>query len=199
MICLVAPPNIIDLPDDNEDVAPKPRKSKKVAAGRVAWQEPTATPPVRQAEDAGRASVTFAAPLSSGPPASSTAPVVPSTVQLHATELQAIAPGSSAHFFTSYPVLNNQSEAATEAIRQADMMMERVKTVHENSQAAYNASAALRANVQVSKLFDCFCSRKIFFCTISCCLCQIRAPTGRTDSTQTTGDCMEEKFSGSIS
>ena len=34
MIYLAAPPNIIDLSDDDEDVAPKPRKSKKVAAGR---------------------------------------------------------------------------------------------------------------------------------------------------------------------
>ena len=68
MICLAAPPNVIDLPDDDEDVALKPRKSKKVAAGRMARQEPTTTPPVRQPEDAGRASVTFAAPLSSGHP-----------------------------------------------------------------------------------------------------------------------------------
>ena len=171
MFCLAAPPNIIDLPDDDEDVAPKPRKSKKVTAGRVARQEPTATPPVRQDEDAGRATVTFAAPLPSGHPTRSTAPVVPSTIQLHTMEPQAAAPGSSAHFFTSYPVPDNQSEAAAEAIRQADMMMERVKIVHESSQAAYDASAALRANVQVSRLSDCFCSRKIFFCTISCCSC----------------------------
>ena len=88
MFCLAAPPNIIDLPDDDDDVAPKPRKSKKVTAGRVARQEPTATPPVRQAEDAGRATVTFAAPLPSGHPMRSTALVVPSTIQLHTTELQ---------------------------------------------------------------------------------------------------------------
>ena len=35
-----------ELEYDDEDVAPKPRKSKKVIAGRVARQEPTATPPV---------------------------------------------------------------------------------------------------------------------------------------------------------
>ena len=44
---LAAPPNIIDLPDDDEDVALKPRKSKKVAAGRMSRQEPTTIPPVR--------------------------------------------------------------------------------------------------------------------------------------------------------
>ena len=160
MICLVAPPNVIDLPDDDEDVALKPRKSKKVAAGRMSWQEPTTTPPIRQHEDAGRASMTFAAPLSSEHLTPPTAPVITSVVQLHATELQAAAPRSIAHFFTSYPVPDNQSEAAAEAIRQADMMMERVKTVHENSRAAYDASAALRANVQVSRLSDCFCSMR---------------------------------------
>ena len=35
LIFLAAPPNVIDLPGDNEDVAPKPRKSKKVAAGKI--------------------------------------------------------------------------------------------------------------------------------------------------------------------
>lgn len=76
MICLAAPPNIIDLPDDDEDVALKPRKSKKVTAGRMYRQENTTTPPARQLEDAGSSCVTFTAPLSSGPPALSTAPVI---------------------------------------------------------------------------------------------------------------------------
>ena len=116
MICLAAPPNVIDLPNDDEDVALKPRKTKKVAAGKMSQQGPTTTTPVHQSEDAGRASVTFAAPLSSEHPALSTAPVIPSVVQLHATELQAATPGSSALFFTSYPVPDNQSEAAAEAI-----------------------------------------------------------------------------------
>ena len=53
-------------------------------------------------------------------------------------------------FFTTHHVSEDQASAAAEAIRQAGLMMERVKTVHENSQAAYDASAALRASVQVS-------------------------------------------------
>ena len=118
----------------------------------MSQQGPTTTPPVRQSEDAVRTSVTFAAPLSSEHPAPSTAPVIPSVVQLHATELQTTTPGSSALFFTSYRVPDNQSEAAAEAIRQANVMMERMKMVHENSQVAYDASVALRANVQVSRL-----------------------------------------------
>ena len=110
------------------------------------------TPTVRQSEDAGGASVTFAAPLSSEHPTPSIVPVFPSVVHPPASELQAAAPGSSTPFFTNYHVLENQSDTAAEAMRQANVMMERMKTVHKNSQAAYDASAALRANVQVRKL-----------------------------------------------
>ena len=112
-----APPNIIDLPDDDEDVAPKPRKRKKVEVGKASQQGPMTTPTVRQSEDAGGASITFVVPLSSERPALSTVPVSPSVVQSHAPELQAAAPGSSALFFTSYAVPENQSDAAVEAIR----------------------------------------------------------------------------------
>ena len=110
------------------------------------------TPTVRQSEDAGGASVTFAVPLSSERPAPSIVPVFPSVVQPHASELQAAAPRSSAPFLNNYHVPESQSDTATEAIRQANVMMEQMKTVHENSQAAYDASTALQANVQVSRL-----------------------------------------------
>ena len=145
-----APPNVIDLPDDDEDVAPRPRKNKKVAAGKTSQPGLTTEPTVQQPEDAGGASVTFAVPLSSERPAPSIVPVFPSAVQPHASELQAAASGPSAPFFTNYHVPESQSDAAAEAIRQAGVMMERMKAVHDNSQAAYDASAALRANVQVS-------------------------------------------------
>ena len=61
--------------------------------------------------------------------------------------------------------------------------MERMKTVHENSQAAYDTSTALRANVQVSKLSTDlvllgYATRNIFFHTISYCLRRICTPTG---------------------
>ena len=41
--------------------------------------------------------------------------------------------------------------AAREAIRQAGIMMEKMKMVREASQAAYDASSALQRNVQVSR------------------------------------------------
>ena len=75
-----------------------------------------------------------------------------STIQPHASELRAVATEPPTPFFTTHHVPEDQAGAATEAIRQAGIMMERVKVVHENSQTAYDASAALRANVQVSWL-----------------------------------------------
>ena len=91
--------------------------------------------------------MTFVVPLSSECPAPSIVPVFPSAAQPHASELQDAASGLSAPFFTNYHVPESQSDAAAEAIRQANVMMERMKMVHEHSQAAYDASAALRANV----------------------------------------------------
>ena len=90
--------------------------------------------------------------MSSEHPAPSTVPVFSSAIQPHASELQAAASEPSVPFFTTYHVPEIQSNVAVEAIRQAGVMMERMKTVHENSQASYDASAALRANVQVSRL-----------------------------------------------
>ena len=84
-----------------------------------------------------------------------------SAIQPHASELQAAASGPFVPFFTTYHVPKSQSDAATEAIRQAGIMMERVKVVHENIQAAYDAITALRANVQVSWLLTEL---------LSCCL-----------------------------
>ena len=77
-------------------------------------------------------------------------PVPASSVQHHASNSQATTTEPPSPFFTTHYVLEDQESAAAEAIRQAGLMMERVKTVHENSQDAYDASAALRANVQVS-------------------------------------------------
>ena len=145
-----APLNVIELLDDDEDVIPRPRRSKKAASGKISQLELATEPTVQQPEDAGRASVTFVVPVSSERPAPSTVPVFYSVIQPHASKLQAAASGPSVPFFTTYHVPKSQSNAAVEAIRQAGVMMERMKAVHDNSQAAYDASAALRDNVQVS-------------------------------------------------
>ena len=128
-----APPNVIELPDDHEYVPLRPRKSKKAAAGKIPQSEPATEPTVQQPEDEGRTSVTFAVPVSSERPTPSTVPVFSSLAQPQASELQAAASGPSVPFFTTYHVPESQSDAATEAICQAGVMMERMKAVHDNS------------------------------------------------------------------
>ena len=80
----------------------------------------------------------------------STAQDLASSVQLHTSDPQIAVTVPPSLLFVTHHVPEDQASAAKEAICQAGLMMERVKTVHENSQAAYDASAALRANVQVS-------------------------------------------------
>ena len=53
--------------------------------------------------------------------------------------------------FTTHHVPEDQAGAAKEAIRQAGIMMEQLKTIQDVSQAAYDASSALQSNVQVSR------------------------------------------------
>src|SRR4051812_24311299 len=93
-----------------------------------------AEPAVQDAGDANRASVSFAIPLSSALPSSSTAQ----------------APADPPSVFATHHVPEDEVNAAKETIRQAGIMMEKMKMVRDASQAAYDASSALQSNVQVS-------------------------------------------------
>ena len=111
---LCTAPNIIDLPDDDEEPErPSMRKNRQAPASEVPQSTPRAEPVVQDAGDANRGSVTFVVPLSSHVP-------------------------------------EDEVNAAKEAISQAGIMMEKMKTVRDASQAAYDASSALQSNVQVS-------------------------------------------------
>ena len=77
-----------------------------------------------------RATVSFAVPLTSARPLSSSA--------------------DPPSLFSTHHVPEDQAGAAKEAIRQAGVMMERVKAIRDASQEAYDASSALQSNVQVS-------------------------------------------------
>ena len=77
-----------------------------------------------------RATVSFAVPLTSARPSSSSA--------------------DPPSLFSTHHVPEDQAGAAKEAIRQAGVMMEQVKAIRDASQAAYDASSALQSNVQVS-------------------------------------------------
>ena len=99
-------------------------------ADKTPQPAPASEAMARDGGDTTRASVTFAVPLASARPSSSTAD--PSSL------------------FAAYPVPEDQAAAAKEAIRQAGIMMEQVKAIREANQAAYDASSALQSNVQVS-------------------------------------------------
>ena len=77
-----------------------------------------------------RATMSFAVPLTSARPSSSSA--------------------DPPSLFATHHVLEDQAGAAKEAIRQAGVMMEQVKAIRDASQAAYDASLTLQSNVQVS-------------------------------------------------
>jgi len=84
---------------------------------------------VQEGGNVTRTSVSFAVPLTSARPSSSTADL-PS-------------------LFSTHHVPEDQADAAKEAIRQAGVMMEQVKAIRDAGQAAYDASSALQSNVQV--------------------------------------------------
>ena len=90
--------------------------------------------------------VSFAVPLTSARPSSSSA--------------------AQPSLFSTYPVPEDQASAAREAIRQAGVMMEQVKAIREASQPAYDTSSALQSNVQVSRSLPVLLGydiRKLFF------------------------------------
>ena len=121
------------------------RKNRQAPASEVPQSTSRAESVVQDAGDANRGSVTFAVPLSSALPSSSTAR----------------APVELPSVFATHHVPEDEANAAKEAIRQAGIMMEKMKMVREASQAAYDASSALQSNVQVNRLptdsFSLFC------------------------------------------
>ena len=132
---LCTAPNIIDLPDDDEEPERSlTRKSRRAPVSEALQSTPRAEPVIQEIGDVNRGSVTFAEPLSSALPSSSTsqAPVDPPSL------------------FATHHVPEDQVGAAKEAILQAGLMMDRMKVVYETSKAAYDASSALQANFQVS-------------------------------------------------
>ena len=100
-------------------------------AGKVAQVAAIPETLISEGGNPTRTYVSFAVPLTSTRPTSST-----------------VDPPS---LFATHHVPEDQVSAAKEAIRQAGIMMEQVKAVREASQAAYDASSALQSNVQVSQ------------------------------------------------
>ena len=73
-------------------------------------------------------------------------------MQLHSSVPAATSTPLEPSLFATYQTPEDSPSAAREALRQANLVMEQVKVMHEASQIAYNANTALQTNVQVSKL-----------------------------------------------
>ena len=151
-----APQNVIELPDDDEDVPQKTTGRKGRTSGRraPASKVPQSTsvpePVIQQSRDPISASVSFVDPVSTDRPSASTAQVLAPSVQLHASDPLATSTVPPTPLFVTHHVPEDLVSAAKEAIRQEGFMMEQMKVVHEASKAAYDASSALQTNVQVS-------------------------------------------------
>ena len=106
------------------------RRNRRAPAGKTPQSTPAPEAIVREGGDTTRASVTFAVPLTSVRPSTSTA--------------------NPPSLFATHHVPEDQVSAAKEAIRQAGLVMEQTKAARDASQAAYDISSALQRNVQVS-------------------------------------------------
>ena len=84
MILFAAPPHVIDLPDDDEDVPLRSqgRRNRKASAGKTPQSASATETAIQEGGNANRTSVTFAVPLTSAQPSTSTAqtPVDPSSL-----------------------------------------------------------------------------------------------------------------------
>ena len=88
--------------------------------------------------------------MSTNRPSASIIQVPASSGQLHASD-PVIAPTVLlSSLFDAHHTPDDPAGATKEVILQANLMMEQMKVVHEASQAAYNASSAMRVNVKVS-------------------------------------------------
>src|SRR3954466_5394578 len=168
---LVAP-HVINLPDDHDDEPLRVRRNRRALAGKTPQSAPASEAVARDGGDTTRASVTFAVPLTSVRPSTSTA--------------------NPPSLFATYPAPEDQASAAKEAIRQAGIMMEQVKVAREASQAAYDASSTLQSNVQVCRLntwsvtIRCLkdlYSEDLYICTPTGCVCQLSDEWGHAKCT----------------
>ena len=122
---------VIDLPDDEDEEPPRQRRSKKTSAGKATQDVPAPETLVAEGDNVTRPTVTFAVPLTSARPSSSSA--------------------AQPSLFSTYHVPEDQASVDKEAIRQAGVTTEQVKAIREASQVAYDTSSALQSNVQVSR------------------------------------------------
>ena len=131
------------LPNDEEEVPLRGRRRRDVELSRKTpeVQVPQSTempePAVERSTDPARTNVTFAIPLSTDCPSGSAG-------QTSAAPILTALPSS---LFTAYQTPDDPPTAAKEALLQLNLVMGQMKVVHEASQVAFNAGAALQTHV----------------------------------------------------
>ena len=144
------------LPDDEEKVPlrERRRRDKGLSGKAPEVQVPQSTlmpgTAVERSTDPARTNVTFAIPLSTDCPSGSAAQTSAAPIQLHASDPAAASTALPSSLFTAYQTPDDPPSAAKEALLQLNLVMGQMKVVHEASQVAFNAGAALQTNVQVS-------------------------------------------------
>ena len=144
------------LPDDEEEVPlrGRRRRDKELSGKAPEAQVPQSTEipgmAVERSTDPARTSVTFAIPLLTDCPSGPAAQTSAAPIQLHASDPAVALTALPSSLFTVYQTPDDPPSAAKEALLQLNLVMAQVKVVHEASQVAFNAGAALQTNVQVS-------------------------------------------------
>ena len=105
---------------------------------------------VERSTDPARTNITFDVPLSTDCPSGSAAQTSAASIQLSASDPAAASIVLPSSLFIAYQTPDDPPAAAKEALLQLNLVMGQMKVVHEASQVAFNAGAALQANVQVS-------------------------------------------------
>ena len=122
LLFVAAPRDVIELPDDEEEVPLKERRRRgRASSGRTTeGQVPQSTlvheMVVQQSGDLAQANVTFANPLSTDRPSASTAQVSAAPVQLHASDPMTVSTVLPSSLFAAYHTPDNLPSAAREAL-----------------------------------------------------------------------------------
>ena len=144
------------LPDDEEEVPLRGRRRRdaelrgKTPEVQVPQSTEMPETAVERSTDPARTNVTFAIPLSTDCPSRSAAQTSAAPIQLHASDPAAASTALPSSLFTTYQTPDDPPVAAKEALLQLNLVMGQMKVVHEASQVAFNAGAALQTNVQVN-------------------------------------------------
>ena len=156
MLFVAAPRDVIELPDDEEEVPLRERRmrgrasSGKAPEGQVPQSIVVPETVVERSGDPTRTNITFANPLTTDRPSGSTAQTFAAPVQLHASDPVAAPTVLLSSLFIAYKTPDDPLNAAMEALLQVNLVMEQMKVVHEASQVAYKSTTTLQANVKVS-------------------------------------------------